>query len=100
MAKGPFSAGEDELLLRRAGEWGHKGVGLWRALEVEMGRPSNNLGNRYKKLIRGQMRTGRPKNKGVGDGVFVGGGMDVEGEGVGGPLPLPLFGLLGTLQGG
>uniref|UniRef100_A0A7S3HL51 Uncharacterized protein n=1 Tax=Spumella elongata TaxID=89044 RepID=A0A7S3HL51_9STRA len=52
MRKGPFTPEEDNLVLQRVAEWGDKGQGVWKSLEVELGRPSNNIGNRYRKLIK------------------------------------------------
>lgn len=52
MKKGPFTAEEDNVVLQRVAEWGDKGQGIWKALEQELGRPSNNIGNRYRKLVK------------------------------------------------
>jgi hypothetical protein len=60
MKKGPFSPEEDAILLQRVAEWGDKGQGIWKALEQELGRPSNNIGNRYRKLLK-SFHTGQPE---------------------------------------
>jgi hypothetical protein len=52
MKKGPFTSEEDNIVLQRVAEWGDKGQGIWKALEQELGRPSNNIGNRYRKLVK------------------------------------------------
>ena len=52
MRKGPFTAEEDAIVLRRVAEWADKGQGIWKSLEIELGRPSNNVGNRYRKLVK------------------------------------------------
>lgn len=64
MKKGPFTPEEDAVLLQRVAEWGDKGQGIWKALEQELGRPSNNIGNRYRKLLK-TYHTGQPENSPV-----------------------------------
>ena len=50
LRRGPFSEEEDALILQRRAEWEMAGdglLGLWKALEEEMGRPANNIRNRW-----------------------------------------------------
>ena len=45
-----FTPQDDALIVQREMEWGDRGVGLWAALEKEMGRPSRNIRNRWKEI--------------------------------------------------
>ena len=50
LRKGPFSEEEDALILQRRAEWEKAGdglVGLWKALEEEMGRPATKIRQRW-----------------------------------------------------
>ena len=47
MKKGPFTAEEDALIRQRVEEWGDKGIGLWVALEKEMGRAAKQINKRW-----------------------------------------------------
>lgn len=49
----PFTSQDDALIVQREMEWGDKGVGLWVALEQEMGRPSRNIRRRWKEIFEG-----------------------------------------------
>ena len=52
LANPPFSRQDDALIVRREREWGDRGVGLWAALEKEMGRPSRNIRKRWKEMFQ------------------------------------------------
>ena len=47
MKKGHFTAEEDALIRQRVEEWGDKGIGLWVALEKEMGRAAKQINKRW-----------------------------------------------------
>ena len=50
MRTNTFTPQDDALIVQREMEWGDRGVGLWAALEKEMGRPSRNIRNRWKEI--------------------------------------------------
>ena len=47
MKLGHFTAEEDALIRQRVEEWGDKGIGLWVALEKEMGRAGKQINKRW-----------------------------------------------------
>ncbi len=49
---GPFSAAEDEAIVRRTKEWGDKGPGLWTSLEKELGRAAGEILARSKHVLK------------------------------------------------
>ena len=51
MRQGNFTAEEDALICQRKEEWGDQGIGLWVALEKEMGRPDSIIRKRWLKHI-------------------------------------------------
>ena len=51
MEKGRFTAEEDALIRQRVEEWGDKGIGLWVALEKEMGRAGKHINKRWRQTL-------------------------------------------------
>ena len=51
MKKGPFTAEEDALIRQRVEKWGDKGIGLWVALEKEMGRAGKHINKRWRQTL-------------------------------------------------
>ena len=49
LKKGPFTAEEDDIIIKRVTEWGDKRNGLWAGLEKELGRPRVNICARWRK---------------------------------------------------
>ena len=59
LRKGPFSEEEDALILQRRAEWEKAGeglLGLWVALEEEMGRPAHRIRERWARVLTKQTK--------------------------------------------
>ena len=59
LRKGPVSEEEDALILQRKAEWEKAGdglVGLWKALEEEMGRPATRIRLRWAGVLTKQTK--------------------------------------------
>eukprot|EP01038_Epipyxis_sp_PR26KG_P006087 gene6087-8389_t len=56
MKIGRFTQEEDEIILKRAQEWGSKGKGLYVSLEKELNRRSDVIKNRLKNVLSKRMR--------------------------------------------
>ena len=51
LKKGLFTAEEDALIRQRVEEWGDKGIGLWVALQKEMGRSGRVISERWHDVL-------------------------------------------------
>ena len=59
LRKGPFREEEDALILQRRAEWEETGkglLGLWVALEEEMGRPADSIRERWARALTKQTK--------------------------------------------